>query len=77
MNTLVKPVHEYTTSTELRRLPVLDRLALHGGLALIRWAQRQQPSVERQLTGGRQRRFDSVSESRQLAEARRRLRAVG
>lgn len=80
MNTLEKPIHEYTTSTELRRLSVFDRLALHGGLALIRWAQREQPSVpseQHRIDGGRSHRFDSVSESRERIEARHRLRAVG
>ena len=71
MNTLEKPIHEYTTSTELRRLSVFDRLALHGGLALIRWAQREQPSVpseQHRIDAGRSHRFDSVSESRERIE---------
>ncbi len=80
MNTLEKPVHEYTMSTELRRLSVFDRLALHGGLALIRWAQREQPSVpseRHRIDAGRRHRFQSASEARQRVEARRRIRAVG
>ncbi|MFT4294618.1 MAG: hypothetical protein QM582_04320 [Micropruina sp.] len=78
MNTLLNPVHEYTRPTELRRLSILDRLALHGGLALIRWAQRDRhaASPEHPVDAAK-RPLDLPAERRALVEARHRIHALG
>lgn len=80
MNTSIHPVREYTAPTELRRLSVLDRLALHGGLALLRWAHRGQSAAEptdSRLARHPRRPLDGPAERRELVAAHRRLRAVG
>lgn len=80
MNTSLRPLREYTSPTELRRLSVLDRLALYGGLALLRWAHRGQASAEpahSRLARGPRRPLDGPDERRELVAARRRLHAVG
>lgn len=81
MNTLLNPAPEYTQPTELRRLNVLDRLALYGGLALIRWARRDRSpaiAIQPRPVGvpHRTSSLDDLVERRELVEARHRLTAA-
>ncbi|NMD46009.1 MAG: hypothetical protein GYA85_04495, partial [Propionibacterium sp.] len=58
-------------------LSLLDRLALHGGLALIRWARRDQHTSTGITAHGASRALDAQVRRRELVEARHRLRLVG
>ena len=59
------------TTTELSSLSVLDRLALHGGLVMIRWAERPHRT---RMTFARHA-LDAVDRRRELVEAQ--YRAAG
>lgn len=80
MNTSLHPLREYTSPTELRRLSLFNRLALYGGLALLRWAHRGQASSEPtygRLVRDPRRPLDQAAERRELVAACHRLHGVG
>ena len=81
MNTSVK-TREHSHPTTLAPLGLLDRLALNGGLVLIRWARRsQQPSGvavrHRATVRDRAQAWDAQTHHRELTEARHRLCVTG
>lgn len=65
-----------TRATELRPLSAFDRIALHGGLALIRWARRaeQAPRLSfHTLSRRSQNALAAAIQRRELVEATHRL----
>lgn len=79
MSTHQKVHHVHSNTSELPRLRLLDRLALHGGLALIEWAYRTRPRTESppQRRPDRGRLMDAQVAHRELTEARHQLHALG
>ena len=64
---------EHSHPPQLPSLSWSDRLALHMGLALIRWAERKQRLVRSDASM----RFDSVEQRRAITEAGPRIGLVG
>lgn len=77
MNTALQTIREHRHPPELPRLSLLDRLALHGGLALIRWARRDQHTSTGITAHGASRALDAQIQRRELVEASHRLRLAG
>ena len=77
MNTIVESRTDHSHPPQLRSFNLLDRLALYGGLALIRWARRSDQDgrtidTDRVTLPARQARevLESRIAHRELTEAR-------
>lgn len=71
MITATQIIRTHSPTTELARLSVLDRLALHLGVALIQHAARQPARIVRNTS-----RSDVAAQRRELVEARHRIGLV-
>lgn len=84
MNTILETRTDHSHSPHLRRETLLDRIALHGGLALIAWAQRTDQATRTVGFGRAQlpaRQAREVHQARiahrELTEARYRIGLIG
>lgn len=66
-------IREQSHPPQLLALSVLDRMALHVGLGLIRWAEH----TKRKPRPTTHERFASVEQRREIAEARHRIGLIG